>query len=114
MQRKMELLKARRDSQGDEFTQACIEGVAKSFKPGISVTLGFSPLALPVGIITGLRVEEDRLMALVDLDADGVKAVDDGMELASGGRFDLDKVDGHRLIDSFQLTGAALTKEKVK
>ena len=112
----MELLKVGTDAQGDTFTKGCLEQVVKRFKPGsVPITIGFDPRSLPVGSVQSLRLDGDRLMAAINLDAAGTKAVDGGMELASGGTFTIKGEHGTpQVIDEFDLTGAALTDKKVK
>lgn len=115
MAREMELMRAGKDSQGDEFPVETLEKMVAEFKPGIPVTIGFDPQAMPVGVVVGLRMDGKVLMASVELDSDGGLAVSDGMELAAGGTFDMPPSGEARgpIID-LKLTGTALTKKKVK
>ena len=114
--REMELLKAGTDAQGDTFTPECVAKVVEDFVGPLPVTIGFDPRAVPVGTVEALRLDGDTVLASVALDEKGERAVAEGHELASGGTFELGKnsLMDVKTIEAFKLTGAALTKQKVK
>lgn len=114
--RTMDLMKVGKDSQGDEFTQQALEKMVEDFESrGIPVTMGFDPTKPPVGTVTTLALVGDQVVAEVELDDEGEKAVAGGMELAAGGVFEPNKEKhGHNVIEKFELTGTALTDQKVK
>ena len=116
MSMELELLKAGIDSVGDTITLECLKGMVKDFKPGqVPVTVGFDPRAVPVGNVTALRLDGERVMATLVLNGAGkFEVAKAGVELASGGKFETGGGKPPFTINSFELTGAALTDKKVK
>ena len=114
---KMELLRVGKDSQGDEFTNEALQGMVDDFKPGtLSVGIGFDPTKPSVGTVKALSLVAGVLSAHIEVDNTGEAAVTKGLELASGGEYELRKKAerGHNVISKMRLTGTALTDEKVK
>lgn len=83
----VELMRVGTDAKGNTITQKSLEAVIANFKPGsIPVSLGFGPHKTRVGKVRALRIDGDRVIATVELDADGVGMVTGGMGPASVGQ----------------------------
>lgn len=108
--REMELIRAGVDSQGDEFTTEELRGVVERFNRPLPVLLGFDMSSPPVGRVTALRLNDNRVMAAVEIE----NSIADGLELAVGGHARCEIVRGGvRRIEQFDLTHAGLVANKV-
>ncbi len=110
----MELIQAGVDTQGDSISLEVLEKAVARARLPMPVARNFSnrPEHL-LGRVTSLRMDGDRAVAAVDLNAGGRELVRRGWELAAGGSAKPVGENPKVLVD-FEFTGAALTDNKVK
>ena len=106
------------DSNGNVYTNKCLEDIAKKFRP-MHVSENFMP-GTDLGTIDSVRVHYDGgnnavLTAWMKARASGHKLIEDGAELAAGGEVGSNVQGGKASpIKELRLHSAALTMNKAK
>lgn len=98
------------DRQGDCFTVECLQTIVEKFNGSLPVTEIFMD-DRPSGSIVSLRIDNNQLVADVELNDRGANLASAGFELAVGG---VGCRGSAGEINKFSLSGAALTDSKVK
>lgn len=119
----MVLLEPGLDERGDFITVGCIKEAAEQFQKSFRVERDFDPSKDRwLGWVTGMRIQDNKLIARVELYKEGSELIEQGYELACGWISNVDVKEYQeryargqgRIIRCISNISASLTRNKVQ